>query len=132
MNELQQFNFEGLNIRTLVIENEPFLVGKDVADVLGYSNSRDALAKHVDIENRFLLYRVNPYNQIIKNKIGLNFSETESGSTKFSVFFGIVFPEYVSAILDKETKKLSVISPSDFEKMFNLKVVRMAQARKVF
>lgn len=52
MNELQQFNFEGLNIRTLVIENEPFFVGKDVADVLGYSNSRDALAKHVDDEDK--------------------------------------------------------------------------------
>ena len=35
-------------IRTLAINNEPWFVGKDVAEVLGYSNVRDALRKHVD------------------------------------------------------------------------------------
>ncbi len=39
-------------IRGIKINGEPRLVGKDVADVLGYSNSRDALAKHVDEEDK--------------------------------------------------------------------------------
>lgn len=35
-------------IRTLVIDNQPWFVGKDVAEILGYSNTRDAIRKHVD------------------------------------------------------------------------------------
>ncbi|WP_260980647.1 BRO-N domain-containing protein, partial [Staphylococcus hominis] len=43
MSELQTFNFEELPVRTLSIDGEPYFVGKDVADILGYSNSRKAL-----------------------------------------------------------------------------------------
>ena len=35
-------------VRTIEIDNEPWFVGKDVAEALGYSNTRDALSKHVD------------------------------------------------------------------------------------
>ena len=36
MNELQLFNFEGNEVRTLKIDEEPLFVGKDVAEILGY------------------------------------------------------------------------------------------------
>lgn len=53
MNELQVFkNQEFGSVRTLVINSEPWLVGKDVAEVLGYKNTRDALSKHVDDEDK--------------------------------------------------------------------------------
>lgn len=53
MNQLQVFrNNEFGQIRTLTIDNEPWFVGKDVADALGYSNTRDALSKHVDDEDK--------------------------------------------------------------------------------
>lgn len=53
MNELQIFkNSEFGEIRTVNIEDKPYFVGKDVAEVLGYSNPRDALSKHVDLEDR--------------------------------------------------------------------------------
>ncbi len=42
-------------VRTLVIDNEPWFVGKDVASILGYSNTKDALIKHVDEEDRNIL-----------------------------------------------------------------------------
>ena len=48
MNDIKIFNFEELPVRTLLIEDEPFFVGKDVAEILGYSNTRDALNRHVD------------------------------------------------------------------------------------
>ena len=52
-NAMQIFkNDEFGQIRTVVIENEPYFVGKDVAGVLGYSNSRKALADHVDAEDK--------------------------------------------------------------------------------
>ena len=52
MNELQLFNFESHEVRSLLINEEPYFVGKDVAETLGYSNSRKALADHVDEEDK--------------------------------------------------------------------------------
>lgn len=52
MNELQLFNFESNQVRALLINDEPWFVGKDVAEILGYSNPRDALAKHVYDEDK--------------------------------------------------------------------------------
>ncbi|WP_271396845.1 BRO family protein [Salinicoccus roseus] len=52
MNELQVFNFEETDVRTVVVEDEPWFVAKDVADILGYKNSRKALADHVDEEDK--------------------------------------------------------------------------------
>ena len=39
-------------IRTVEVGGEPWLVGKDVAVALGYSNTKDALSRHVDPEDR--------------------------------------------------------------------------------
>lgn len=53
MNDLQIFeNPEFGKIRTLDIEGEPWFVGKDVADILGYQNASKALADHVDAEDK--------------------------------------------------------------------------------
>ena len=47
MNELQNFNFNNLPVRTVLIDDEPWFVGKDVAIAIGYKNFRDALKSHV-------------------------------------------------------------------------------------
>lgn len=52
MNEVEAFNFESNEVRTLMIDNKPWFVGKDVADALGYSASRNALSKHVDSDDK--------------------------------------------------------------------------------
>ena len=53
MNELQVFNnAEFGSVRTTIIDGEPFFVGKDVAEILGYSNPRKALADHVEAEDK--------------------------------------------------------------------------------
>lgn len=52
MNEVQLFNFENHEVRSLLINSEPWFVGKDVAEVLGYKNQNDALSKHVDDEDK--------------------------------------------------------------------------------
>lgn len=53
MNELKIFeNAEFGQVRTLTVNCEPYFVGKDVAIVLGYSNSRKAIADHVDEEDK--------------------------------------------------------------------------------
>ena len=53
MNELQIFNNEQFGeIRAVELNGEPWFVGKDVAQALGYSNPRKALADHVDAEDK--------------------------------------------------------------------------------
>ena len=52
-NKLQIFtNSEFGTIRTIEINGEGWLVGKDVATILGYANTPDAIAKHVDDEDK--------------------------------------------------------------------------------
>lgn len=53
MNDITIFSNEEFGkVREITIDGDPWFVGKDVADALGYSNSRDALAKHVDAEDK--------------------------------------------------------------------------------
>lgn len=76
MREISIFNSEEFgNIRAIEIDNEPWFVGKDVAEALGYSNTRDALATHVSDEDKNTVVisdgkRGNP-NQTVINESGL-------------------------------------------------------------
>lgn len=45
-------NTEFGRVRTLLIDSEPWFVGKDVAEALGYEKSRNAIAMHVDDEDK--------------------------------------------------------------------------------
>lgn len=51
MNELKLFNFEEHEVRTLLINDEPWFVGKDVAEILGYERPTKAVNDHVDSED---------------------------------------------------------------------------------
>lgn len=50
MNTPQIFSFEKNEVRTILVNNEPYFVGKDVADVLGYSET-NAMTKRLDEED---------------------------------------------------------------------------------
>lgn len=69
MNELQVFkNQEFGLVRTLTLNDEPWFVGKDVAKALGYKNAKDALAKHVDSEDKEILKSQNATLENIPNR----------------------------------------------------------------
>lgn len=58
MNELQIFNSEEFgDVRTMNIDGQPWFVGFDVADALGYKNQSDAIMKHVEEEDRRLILK---------------------------------------------------------------------------
>lgn len=75
-NQITIFENEMLGtVRTLYQDGEPWFVGKDVCDALGYSNTRDALAKHVDDDDKNTVairdgIQGNP-NQVIINEAGV-------------------------------------------------------------
>lgn len=53
MNELQIFNSKEFgDIRTVTIDNEPWFVGKDVAEALEYNEPHKAIARHISDDDR--------------------------------------------------------------------------------
>ena len=50
--QLKFDNEEFGTVRTIIIDNKPWFVGKDVAEMLGYSNNRKAIGDHVDYEDK--------------------------------------------------------------------------------
>lgn len=75
MNDIMIFkNEEFGEIRTLEINNEPYFIGKDVAEVLGYERPDNAIRKHVDEEDK-LMHQISASgqnrNMIIINESGL-------------------------------------------------------------
>ena len=51
-NDVQMFDFKGDQVRVVMINSEPYFVGKDVTGVLGYKNANDALNKHIENEDK--------------------------------------------------------------------------------
>lgn len=76
-NNLQTFNFESNEVRTLLINNEPWFVGKDVASILGYGKGKslaNAVANHVDVEDKGVTKLMTPggmQDMVIINESGL-------------------------------------------------------------
>lgn len=72
MNEI--FNFQGQQVRTATINGEPYFVGKDVAEVLGYQRADNAIRNHVDDDDK-LTHQFSASgqnrNMIIINESGL-------------------------------------------------------------
>lgn len=68
MNKPQLFNFEGNEVRINIIENEPYFVGKDVAEVLGHKNGSRDVNRHVEEEDK-LKYRIGTAGQMREQTI---------------------------------------------------------------
>ena len=51
-NSLQLFSFEDQQVRTIVVNNEPYFVGKDVANILGYTHGARDINAHVEDEDK--------------------------------------------------------------------------------
>ena len=61
MNELKIFeNPDFGKVRTMEIDGEPYFVGKDVAEILGYSNPQKAIREHVDDDDKGVNEMVTP------------------------------------------------------------------------
>lgn len=54
MNSIKTWKYESSEIRTIEKNGEPWFVAKDVAALLGYKNTKDAVSRHVDPEDSIL------------------------------------------------------------------------------
>lgn len=111
-NEIQIFNFENNEIRTLNIDDKPYFVGKDVADVLGYHNASDALKIHVADEDKGIVKCDTPSGKqdlIFINEAGLYSLILSSRTPNAKKFKHFVISDVLPAIRtenDYITKRL--------------------------
>lgn len=115
MNELQNFNFEGSKIRTVLVNDNPFFIGKDVADVLGYSET-NAMTKRLDDED-FMSAKLSGMNMksTIINESGLYAAIIGSKLPKAKKFKRWVTSEVLPAI----RKHGTYMTPETIEKALN-------------
>ena len=76
-NKIEIFkNEEFGTLRTLIIDSEPYFVGKDIAEALGYTNTNKAIGDHVDEEDKRIIQRshfVTLENNLPKEVFPVNF-----------------------------------------------------------
>jgi len=122
MNEIKIFeNPEFGKVRTVQVNGEVWLVGKDVAEALGYSNSRKALADHVDDEDKNTVTirdgnKGNP-NQVVINESGIYSLVLSSKLPTAKKFKRWVTSEVLPSIrkhgayMNDETLKRAILEP---------------------
>ena len=112
-NKLQIFTNEQFgSVRIVEKDGEGWLVGKDVAEILGYVNSRDALAKHVDEEDKRVSQIATPsgtQSMTVINESGLYSLILSSKLPKAKEFKRWVTAEVLPTI-----RKYGVYSTKDF------------------
>ena len=52
MNEFQTFNFDYSVVRAITINGDPYFIGKEIAEILGYTNPQKAIRDHVDDDDK--------------------------------------------------------------------------------
>jgi prophage antirepressor-like protein len=107
--DLTLFSFENSPVRTMVIENEPWFVVKDVCDILGIKNSRDTLAKELDDDEKGVdtIYTLGGEQSVtIVNEPGLYRLIFQSRKPEARQFKRWVFHDVLPAIRKKSLVRL--------------------------
>lgn len=128
--EVQVFNFEANEVRTVVVNNEAWFVGKDVADTLGYSASRNALSKHVDVDDK-LTHQISASGQMremtLINESGvysLIFGSKLDSAKRFKKW---VTSEVLPSIRQTGGYQLKQLSPTEMLKLQNDSILEVSE-----
>lgn len=130
MNEVQVFNFEANEVQTVIINDEVWFVGKDVAKALGYSNTRDALGKHIDFEDKdTVVIRDgigNPNKTVINQSgvISLALSSKLPSARKFKRW---VTSEVIPSVLKHGSYQVKQLSPTEMLKLQNDSILEVSE-----
>ena len=118
-NPIKIFEHDNLGqIRTLTIDGEPWFVGSDVASILGYEKTRNALSKHVDEEDA--LKRGIPTNGGIQNMTVINESGLYSLILSSKLPQAKAFKRWVTSdVLPSIRKHGAFITEETLENMLN-------------
>ena len=128
MNNIEIFKNEQFGeVRTTVINNEPLFAGKDVAEILGYTNPQKAIRDHVDEEDRTVndLFIVNGTPITLINESGLYSLILSSKMPKAKAFKRWVTSEVLPQI--RKTGGYIPISENETDEEFLARALIVAQ-----
>lgn len=106
MNELQNFISKSFGqVRGCIIDDIPYLVGKDIVSILGYSNISDTISKHVDEDDKILI------NSKTQSQIAIEFDYKQLGQRggwliNESGFYSLVFGSELPTAKQFKRKRL--------------------------
>lgn len=123
MTKIQTFDFENNQIRTSIINDELYFVAKDVAGILGYKNTNDAITQHVDEEDKKMGVR-NTTPSIMDNLGRQQFPTFINESGLYALIFGSELPSskkfkrwVTSEVLPNIRKTGAHLTPDTIEKV---------------
>lgn len=91
MNKIQLFNFENHQVRTLLVDNEPYFIGKDVAKILEYERPLKAVNDHVEPEDK--KSEIVKVSQLSQNGTGFVNVDLINESGVYSLIFSSKMPK---------------------------------------
>lgn len=109
MTELQTFNFSSVKVQSICVDGDPWFRGLDIAEFLGYANTRKAIRDHVDDEDKRKLEEllggnesfpldINAKNSVFINEPGLYSLVTKSKKPEAKAFKRWVYSEVLPQI----------------------------------
>ena len=129
--EVQVFNFEQNEVQTVVINDEVWFVGKNVAKALGYSNSRDAMSKHVDDEDKMMSQIATPsrgnQNMTVINQSGIISLALSSKLPSARKFKRWVTSEVIPSVLKHGSYQVKQLSPTEMLKLQNDSILEVSE-----
>ena len=119
MSEIKLFNNpEFGEVRVTTINNEPYFVGKDVAEILGYSRADNAIRAHIDLDDK-LTHQISASGQN-RNMVMINESGLYSLILSSKLPTAKKFKHWVtSEILPAVRKHGAYMTPETIEKTLN-------------
>lgn len=127
MKDLKVFNFDNQEVRTLLIDDEPHFVGKDVATILGYTNPQKAIRDHVDEEDKTVnkTFTVNGTSPILINESGLYSLILSSKLPTAKKFKRWVTSEVLPAIRKTGSYTVQTEKSKEIERQLNRQIRKM-------
>ncbi|MFI7644269.1 phage antirepressor [Nonomuraea sp. NPDC049400] len=134
---MQRFEFPGTGqpIRSVLIDGEPWFVGKDVAELLGYANPRDAIAKHVPARHRGVSRIATPFGDqemTVISEAGVYRLVMRSNQIQAEAFQDWLAEEVIPSI--RRTGgygKVAAFDPTDLEHVAQLARIAADQKREI-
>lgn len=123
MNSIQIFKNEKFgDMRTTILNSEPWFVGKDVANALGYSNPNEAISDHVEMEDKLNSKTLSSYELDLGQRGGWLINE----SGLYSLIMSSKLPEaktfkhwITSDVLPTIRKHGAYMTPEALERSMN-------------
>lgn len=128
--EVQVFNFKDNSVRTTVIGNEVWFVGKDIATALGYSQPSKAVREHLEVEDKGVSKLDTPGGKqdvVVINQSGVISLVLSSKLPEARKFKRWITSEVIPSVLKYGSYQVKQLSPTEMLKLQNDSILEVSE-----